>query len=105
MRLKPRAGTVLVRPITTSDRFPGSAIIIPDVALERLTAGQMEIVALGDPLPPLPADDRDPDQEAHQAFVHGLAPGAWVLLKPRSWIEADPGRYLVPWDAILGVFA
>lgn len=101
--LRPRAGAALVRPIEAENRLPGSRLYLPDQSVDRMTTNQMELLAMG---PPPVRDEPDPHTLAHDAAVQALPVGAWLVLKPRSWIEGPtPDTYLISQDAILGAFA
>lgn len=93
----------MVRPIRADNQLPGSRLYLPDQTVDRLTINQMELLAMG---PPPARDDPDPDETAHDAALQALRPGAWLVLKPRSWVEGPtPDTYLIDQSVILGAFA
>ena len=109
--MKPARGLLLVRPVETTETYEGSAIVVPEMARQRLTAWQCEAVAKGrDEL----CDDEDCERQ-HIPDKHGrahcvcesVAVGDWLLVRPRSYIDtADPERklWLVRQRDVLAVF-
>lgn len=83
------------------NQFAGSRLYVPDQSVDRLTANQMELVALG----PAPVrDDDEVEARTRDTEVQGLVPGDWLILTPRSWIEGpDPDTYLIDQSVILAV--
>lgn len=98
----PRPGTALVRPIQAATTFPGGRIqLLPDT-IERLTAQQVELVRMG---PPAERDEPEPWQADLDAALQSLPEGAWLLVKPRSWIEGTRADELfIAQDAIVAQF-
>ena len=98
--MRPRPGNALVRSITADPVRPSGLLLLPDT-ITKLTAQQMELVTMG---PPTPLDEPDPREEATQARLQALEPGAWLVLKHRTWIESDtPDHYFIPQAAIVAV--
>lgn len=90
----------MVRPVTTDTKLPGSAIHLLPSTVERMVGQQMELLALG---APPERDDPEPWEGEVDTCLQSLPLPAWVLVKPWSYIEAVPGQFMVPQDAILAV--
>lgn len=101
-RLKPRDGTVIVEPIQTAETF-GGRIIIPTPTRDRLTVQQMTVLAVGG-CPDRGEDADDPALTAQDQAIAALQTHDHILVTHRSWIELDRGRFMVPFDAVLGRF-
>lgn len=99
----PRAGAALVRPIQTAETLAGGSIILTSNVRDSMTANQMELVAMGPP--PEREPDDDPDLLVLDRQLQGLAAGAWLVVKPRTWIELDSTHalFLLPQEAIVAV--
>lgn len=101
MRLAP--GRVLVKPVETAETLNGGRILLTDATRERWTMGQAEVVAVG---PPAQCEDDECEREhldGHHPIDARLIPGAWILCKPRKFVEVPEG-YLVMTDDVVGVF-
>ena len=98
----PRPGTALVRPIQTRETLPGGRIVLTQTMRDSMTANQMELVAMGIPAP---RDEPDPDLDCLDRQLQSLSPGAWLVVKPRTWIELDSTHtlFLLPHEAIVAV--
>lgn len=101
--MKPLPGRLLVKPIETAETMGGGKIILPESLREGWTMGQCEVVAVG---PPQPCQDED-CARVHLDGCHllheDLKPGAWVLCKPRKFVETPEG-WMVQQDDVVGVF-
>ena len=101
--MRPARGIVLVRRVETEETLPGGRIIIPQKAREEFASHQVEVVAVGEPEI---CEDEDCGRY-HQEFgvpVEGcdtlieierehpidprIKPEAWVMVKPRSLVDA-----------------
>lgn len=60
---RPRNGWLLVSPVTTDERLPGSLLVLPDTAVSRMTRWQYEVDAAG------------PES--------GIPEGAWIMAPQR----------------------
>lgn len=115
MRLAP--GRLLVKPVETAETLGGGKIILTEATREHWTMGQAEVLAVG---PPAICTEEDCERPHvivwHGADAHGkrayrqghpvearLLPGAWVLCKPRRFVEVE-GGYLVMQDDVVAVF-
>lgn len=93
--MRPARGTLLVRPVETANTFIGGSIVIPDIAKQRLTAHQCEVVEVGAKEICEDADcERDHVEEgwiegamAHPSY--GLQRGDWLLVRPRCYVDMD----------------
>ena len=114
----PARGLLLVRPVETDDTLPGGRIMLVADTRERMTTYQCEVVAVGEPVV---CEDEDcerghlgPDvivangartefPRVHPCFA---ALGAWLLVRPRSYIEGPvPERkeWFVHQDNVLAI--
>ena len=101
---KPLPGKLFVRAVET-DESMGRVILLPKTR-ERWTAGQYEVVALGDTEP---CDDCEdcfrtsttlPD--GHESHPWEVAVGDWVILNPRMVVHSDvDGLYVTHAAALL----
>lgn len=101
--MRPSRGLALVRRIQTTGRI--GSIYIPPAAETRMTAQQVEIIAVG---PPTLYDAEDPPEwveRQRETFIEGeatpgrlvlerpvdsrLAEGAWVILKSHRLLVTD----------------
>lgn len=115
-------GCVLVRRAETEETIPGGKIFLPQDTREKMAAYQVEIVDVG---PPDVCENevctRDHDSayrsspsasEASFSYrVHripeSVKPGAWAIVRPRSFIAAshdDKNLYFVRCDDVYAVF-
>ena len=101
--MKPLPGRLLVKPIETAETLGGGKILLPETTREGWTMGQCEVVAVG---PPQPCSDED-CARVHLDGCHPLAPtlvpGAWILCRPRKWVEVPEG-WMVHQDDVVGAF-
>lgn len=100
MPIRPRSGSALVRPVRVADRLPGSAIILVPQTVEKMTAQQVELVAMG---PPPERDDVEPFHADLDACLQSLPEGSWLVVKPWTALEATSETLFIPQDAILAV--
>lgn len=117
--MNPARGLVLVKPVTTAETLGGGQIIIPVKSREAMTAHQMIVVDVG---PAEICEEPDDCERVHGWFLHDewdkqcafhpvdprIVKGAWVLVRPRSLVDAGQGvlekLYFVRQDEVLGVF-
>ena len=117
--LTPARGLVLVRPVQTPETLPHGRIVLTETTRDTLTAGQMEVVAIGAPSICEDADCERP----HQAETPGIAPhwhrfgwedakgyflrvqaGDWVLIRHRSLLPThQTGLFCCAQDDVLAV--
>jgi hypothetical protein len=114
--LKPARGLVLVELAQTEETIPGGRILLTQNEREKMAAYQMQVIAVGQA-----AICENPKRcdRSHAEFTHrsgklerahmipeALKPNAWVLIRPRSLIDAgtETKRYLVRQDDILAAF-
>lgn len=108
----PARGRVLIKKPDTEETLPGGRIIIPEKSRELYAANQFQVVSLGDPercdFP------EDCGLEAHKFLslkecVHPIdpriKPGAWIVVRPRSLVDAGENQYLVRQTDVLAVFS
>lgn len=117
--MTPARGLCLVRPAETHETIAGGTIILPQSVREGISQYQCEVVAVGRPAI---CEDEDcerphewvirpkdnmlmPTEDMHPIPAI-LVPGAWVLVKPRSFIAASETEslYFIRQDDVLGVF-
>jgi hypothetical protein len=115
--MNPARGLAFIKPIVAEDRI--GSIYAPPSTVDRMTASQFEVVAVG--RPEYCEDEKcrekhvgDPwsewavigREELRQHRVpKQLVPGAWVYVTPRSWVATHQrDLYVVKISAILGVF-
>ena len=106
----PARGLLLVRPVETDEMLPGSRILLVSDTRERMTTYQCEVIARG---PYAACDDEDCARPhaitgAEQTRVHPcpVRLGAWLLVRPRSYIEGPvPERkeWFVHQDNVLAI--
>lgn len=125
--ITPARGRLLVRPVETAETF-GGRIIVPHETRERITANQVEVIAVGafaecDPTRSKAErkceheHDYEINGELHhkaarmvgdrRVHAHAITAGSWCLVRPRSCIAGpDPERaeYFVHQDDVLGIF-
>ena len=102
--MRPNRGFVLVTPVETSETLGGGKIVLPESVREGMAAYQCHVLAIG--LPEICEDKKC--QRPHKIeFPHGassgfapvvsalahpippeLVVGAWVLVKPRCYIDS-----------------
>jgi hypothetical protein len=108
----PARGRVLIKKPDTEECLPGGSIIIPEKSREAYAANQFLVVSVGES--EACEWPEDCEQETHafpsiKLTVHPIdpriVPGAWVVVRPRSLVDAGDGLYLVRQTDILGVFA
>ena len=105
--MKPNRGYVLVAPVETSETFDGGTVILPQSVREGMASYQCTVLAIG--LPEIcedkkcqrphkgdeftKADFGIPVADFKPRFWHPIPPelvvGAWVLVKPRCFIDAS----------------
>ena len=102
--MKPAPGRILVKPVETAETLAGGKIILTQNTLAAWTFGQAEVVAVG---PPQSCTDDD----CARVHLHGCHPtdarltaGAWILCRPRRFVEANDGQWLVMDDDVVGIF-
>ena len=106
--MKPARGYVLVTPVDTEERFNDGTILLPQSVRDGFSQYQCEVLGVG--LPSI-CEDKKCDR-THNRFVHSdfgsldgktpprvfheikehpvpasLVVGAWVLVKPRSYVD------------------
>jgi len=110
----PARGIVLVRPVETPESLPGGRIVLTDKTRTDWTAGQMEVVAIGQEPICKAWDDgcerqhsvkvmtRAPDNPRYHPCTIGL--GDWVLVRHRALLETDQsGLFACHQDDLLAV--
>lgn len=114
----PAPGLAFVRKIQTAEQYPGSQIIVPEQARDKVANDQWEIVACG---APEPCEDEACERQHHQdILIHPrlldnygpgrthpchLAPGDWVLTRKRSVVPSpQPELFIVKQDDVIGKF-
>lgn len=101
-------GVVLVRKAETEETLPGGKIVIPDDARAKLASYQVEIVDVGPPeICENDACQRDHDPTRRHFIPESVKPGAWAIVRPRSFIQAsavDHGLLFVKIDDVFAVF-
>ena len=125
--MRPNRGYVLVAPVETSETFDGGTIILPQSVREGMAAYQCTVLAIGLPeicedkkcqrphgeWPPVAVEPWRPFKVTYlpEALTHPIPPelvvGAWVLVKPRCFIDsAHPTetQYFVHINNIEAVF-
>ena len=126
--MKPNRGFVLVAPVETSETFDGGTIILPQSVREGVSQYQCTVLAIGEPeicedkkcqrphfrlvhteFQTLGSDR--PPRVFHEIKEHSIPPelvvGAWVLVKPRCYIDsAHPteAQYFVHINNVEAVF-
>ena len=126
--MTPNRGFVLVAPVETSETFDGGTIILPEQVREGMAAYQCTVLAIGEPeicedkkcqrphfhlrhteFQTLGSDR--PPRVFHEIKEHPIPPelvvGAWILVKPRCYIDAgDPQgkQYFVHINNVEAVF-
>jgi co-chaperonin GroES (HSP10) len=105
--LRPRAGKLLVKRVETNDSAPGSTIVLLEDTRNKMTSGQFEIVAIGEP-----ANCNNEDCERWHAKGSlrrhrvDVQVGAWVLMSPRSGVATDDSSLLLAsFDDVLAVLS
>ncbi len=114
----PARGVVMVKKVETETQTAGG-IHLPPTAIDRWTAQQAEVVAVGAPtvydeeaMPPKWYHQRDQLKTItknrktyfYKDLPASLKPGAWVIVAPRILLPfGDFKHFLVPQNAILGV--
>ena len=103
--MRPTSGNVLVRPVETSETYGSGRMIIPDSIRDKLNAGQMEIVAVGQPGR---CEEPEECERPHNGECHVIPPvltvGAWALVMVGRWVEMADDLWLVRQEDVLGVF-
>lgn len=101
--MRPLPGRLLVKPVETAETLHGGKIILPDSVREGWVIGQCEVVAVG---PPPVCQDED-CARVHLDGCHPLSPalkpGAWILAKPRKFVETPEG-WMLHQDDVVGIF-
>lgn len=93
MSWKPRPGWVVVEPIETVETFANSPIIIPEATRDRTALWQYTVIRSGPPL--------EPEEDEERFTPSFLAPGDWILTRPRSAMHVEAERlYIVPEELI-----
>lgn len=116
--IRPKRGTLLVRPCQTQETVPGGAILIPESSRQQFAAYQVDVLAVGQPEFCEDEDCGRPHERGEWVsewdsfprtdLVHPidprLCPGAWALVSPRSYIPTDePDVFLVKVDDVVAV--
>ena len=115
MSATPARGLLLVRPVDTAEHLPGGRIVLTADTREKLTANQVEVVAVGAFALCDPAASRETRkcQRSHvvlaglRLHAHPVRAGDWVVIAPRTTIEGpDPEHkeWYVHQDSVLGIF-
>jgi co-chaperonin GroES (HSP10) len=100
--LRPRAGKILVKRVETDESAPGSILVLLEDTRNKMTSGQFEIIAIGEPAP-CKKDDCEPVAHCHPLRAKV---GAWVLMSPRSGVATDDSSLLLAsFDDVLAVLA
>lgn len=133
-RVIPERGRLLVRPVDAAESFAGSRLVIPVEARERLTAHQVEVIAVGAFAECDPARSRAERkcERAHERELcaicseyplgfgrgvccgagrrvhpHPIVAGAWLLVRPRSTLAGplpERAEFFIHQDDVLGIF-
>lgn len=95
-----------MRRIATHDQLPGSRLIVPDTARDRISRSQYEIVSLGGQRDCLDEDCERPHVEGRHPLHPSVTVGAWVLTRERAAhaLPNDDTHFLVSLDDLLAVF-
>ena len=124
-RATPARALLLVRPVESADAFAGSRLVIPDTVRERLTAHQVECIAVG---APEVCDDEDCERDHFTYMITGfpslgggpppepsyverthpcnVRPGDWLLVRPRSALagpEPERDEWFMRQDDVLAI--
>lgn len=121
--MRPARGLLLVRPVETDDVQRG--IILLSDTRERMTQAQCEVVAVGEPAvcedeecerPHAAVTWEDCRMTLGQRLTHGwdaprvhpcvITAGAWLLVRPRSFIaspEPERSEWFVHQDDVLAI--
>lgn len=120
MSIRPARGVCLVRRAETEETIPGGKIFLPADTRQKMAAYQIEVIAVGPP--DICENDsclRDHDEawgsspggspalkyRAHKV-PEFLEPGAWAIVRPRSFVPAsheDPGLFFVRHDDVFAI--
>lgn len=116
MTVGPTRGVILVRPVETEETVPGGKIILTEETRERLAADQVQLIEVG------PGDvcenehcsrphETTISRNGHAVRTHVVdprfVPEAWVLVQPRSFVDAGhetEKRYFARHDDVRAVF-
>ena len=106
----PARGRLLVKAIETAETLNGGRIFLTENTREGMVMGQYEVVAIGDPER---CEDETCEHPHVECFGDQLHPiderlqiGSWILVTPRSAIDADAlGYYFVNSSDVIGIFA
>lgn len=114
--MKPRRGLLLVKPVDTEEKL-GSVVLIADTR-ERMTLGQCEVIAVGEPAYCIATRSRaerkcqrqhvtlkpwDSQERVHPCSVQR---GDWLLCRPRAFIDGpEPERkeWFVHQDDVIAI--
>lgn len=96
--MTPARGLCLIRKPALESTYAGGSIQLLDKTVDAWAGGQAEVVAVGEPEIPEDEEDVDPLDPL-------LVPGAWVVCRLRTWVEAsDPGTYVIRQSDVVGTF-
>ncbi len=111
--LKPCRGLCFVKRVETEDVING--IVAPADVVDKWTAAQVDIVALGAPqlyeeIPERLFDKvwEETTRNGKRYFYRpvGYKVDDWVLIQPRVLMPTDvPGLYVITYENILGIFS
>lgn len=106
----PARGRCLVRKVETDESYAGSRIVLLEATRERIAAQQVEVLAVG---PQVQCEDEWCERAHDIVNVESakwvgehpctVKAGDWVLIAPRSLVEAESGTYFVRHDDILAL--
>lgn len=108
--IRPARAYVLVKKAETEETLPGGRIVIPQDSREKLASHQVEVVAVGAPeICQLETCARRHEWSQHRQHMipESLAPGAWALVRPRSFVEAgsETGLFFVRQVDVYAIFS
>ena len=104
--MTPGRGLLTVRYVETPETLPHGRVILTLRAREELTAGQMEVVAIGAPSVCEDDECERPHTGDQQLRTHPTTtkPRDWVLIQHRALSETDEEHlYCCAQDAVLAI--
>ena len=115
--MRPNRGFVLVAPVETTETLGGGKIVLPQSVREGMSSYQCEVLAIG---APEICEDKKCERPHWDTYSHTplglphshsippeLTVGAWVLVKPRCFVDAShptETQYFVHINNIEAVF-
>lgn len=95
----PARGLLVVTPIDSEERFPGSRVILTPITRERMTSTQWEVVAVGKPTLCDTSCDCGESPE-----VPDVEPGDWIVTLPRAAVTTPCDiHFLVRYEDVVAV--